>query len=313
MMSFVSRNAALHSALWSFDRWYRLWWYIWPASVALLICGWIYVEKPAATPSPSVPWGTAAPSVPAQPAKPAPAGLTWPDALQADATSCFSNAIDLGPLIEACSRLISSGMVEGRQLFMAYAQRGYLQRLKQPDNALADYNAALNIQANGPVVLTNRAWIYMTRTQFDAALQDLNKAIELFAPALAARARHYRGYTYFRMRDYDRAISDLNESLRVEPNNPDPYLARGEVEQAKQLYDAALRDFDEFSKRVPRDPRGLVGRATVLEATGRPGEALQAYNDAATRDPANARVLAARDRLSAAQNTGEPAGKDNKP
>jgi tetratricopeptide (TPR) repeat protein len=58
--------------------------------------------------------------------------------------------------------------------------------LKEPDLALADYNAALNIQADSPGVLGNRAWIYITRNQFDLALEDLNKAIGLFPPAAAA-------------------------------------------------------------------------------------------------------------------------------
>jgi tetratricopeptide (TPR) repeat protein len=226
----------------------------------------------------------------------------WPEKLHNDVIACFSNAVDLNPLIEACTRLIDSGQADNRQLVATYLQRGFLQRLKQPDRALADYDAALKIQPDATAVLTNRAWIYMSRSRYDAALEDLNKAIALSPPALAAHSRYYRGYSFLRLKDYPSAMSDLNEALRVEPNNPDPYLARGETEQAQQLYDAALHDYDEFSKRAPRDPRGLIARGSVMEATGRAKEALAAYENAVMLDPANARALAARDRLRSAQN-----------
>jgi tetratricopeptide (TPR) repeat protein len=305
-MQWPSRLAAQHSALWGFDRWYRLWWYVWPAALALLISGWICIDKPGGVAPPSAPWGRPAPNAPPQPIRRSPVLANWPEKLQNDVVTCFSNGLDLNPLLQACTRLIDSGQPANPQLVAAYSQRGFLRRLKEPDLALADYNAALNIQADAPVVLTNRAWIYITRNRYDAALADLNKAIDLFPPAAAARARYYRGFTFFKLKDYVPAMSDLNEAVKVEPNNPDPYLARGELEQAQQQYDAALRDFDEFSKRAPRNPRGLMGRGSVLEAAGRSKEALLAYENAVTLEPANAQALAARDRLRSTQDAGDP-------
>jgi len=305
-MSMTSSIAALHGAYWSFDRWYRLAWYIWPCSLALLICGWIYVDKPGgAAPPTGGPWAKPAASAPPQPVRRSPVLANWPEKLQNDVITCFSNAIDLTPLIEACTRLIDSGQIENYQRVSAYSQRGFLQRLKQPDRALEDYNAALKIQPDAPLVLTNRAWIYMTRNQYDSAVEDLNRAIELFPPAQAARSRYYRGLSYLRLRDYTRAMSDLNESLRVEPNTPDPYLARGDVERAQKLYDAALRDFDEYIKRVPRDARGFIGRSGILETTGRIPEALAAIEAALAVDPTNPRALVTRDQLRARQDNGD--------
>jgi len=305
-MQWTSRLAAQHSALWGFDRWYRLWWYVWPAALALLISGWICIDRPGGMASPSARWGMPVPNAPPQPIRRSPVLANWPEKLQNDVVTCFSNAIDLNPQLQACTRLIDSGQAANPQLVAAYSQRGFLRRSKEPDLALADYKEALNIQADAPVVLTNRAWVYITRNRYDAALADLNKAIDLFPPAAAARARFYRGFTFFKLKDYAPAMSDLNEAVKVEPNNPDPYLARGELEQAQQQYDAALRDFDEFSKRAARNPRGLIGRGSVLEATGRSKEALLAYENAVTLEPANAQALAARDRLRSTQDAGDP-------
>jgi len=312
-MRMTAQLASLHSAYWSFDRWYRLAWYVWPGALAVLVTGWICIDKPTGTAGPAAsPWAKPDASAPPMPVRRSPTLALWPEKLQNDAMLCFSNAVDLNPLIEACTRLIDNGaQINSNQLFSAYGQRGFLRRLKQPDLALADYDAALKIQANAPAVLTNRAWIYMTRSRYDAALDDLNKAIEAFAPALAGRARFYRGYTYLRLKDYDRAMTDLDEALRVDKVNPDPYLARGETEQALQRYDAALRDFDEFSKHAPRDPRGLIGRGAVLEATGHPQDALAALDSAVALDPSNVRALTARDRLRT-QQTSQHDGDDQK-
>jgi tetratricopeptide (TPR) repeat protein len=307
-MRLTAKIAALHGAYWSFDRWYRMWWYIWPGAAALLVCGWIYVDKPArsTTASPAA-WGKPLAATAATPMRRSPVLADWPEKLHNDVMACFSNAIDLNPLIDACTRLIDSGQANTRQMVAAYSQRGYDRRLTQPDVALADYNAALTIQADSPAVLTNRAFIYLTRSEYDAALEDLNKAIGLFAPGYAGHARYYRGFTLLKLKRYPEAITDLNEAVKLEPRNPDPYLARGETEQVQARYDDALRDFDEYSKLAPRDARGLIGRGLVLEATGRKKEALAALESAATLDSVNPRVLAIRDRLRSQQYFGDDA------
>jgi hypothetical protein len=102
-MPLLSRIAAMHRALWQIDRGYRWWWYIWPVSIALLICGWIYVERPVVTTtSSSASWG-----------KPAPAAsnadlLANPPAGQrGDAARCYHD-VDFKPSQDACSRLLEA-------------------------------------------------------------------------------------------------------------------------------------------------------------------------------------------------------------
>ena len=307
-MPFTARWAALHSALWDIDRWYRMAWYVWPAALALLIAGWICVEKPGDASS-SSPWGKPVASRPNFPVGRSPILANWPERLQNDVMTCFSNPVNMAtlqPLIDACTRLIDSKDVHDPQMVNAYNQRGFLQRLSQPDRALADYEAALKIQPNAPQVLTNRAWIYMTRNRNDEAMADLNKAIDQFPPNFAGYARYLRGFDYMRLKKYDLAMEDLNESITHAPNLADTYLARGQVEQAEQHWDASLRDFDEFSRRAPRNARGLIGKSAVLEATGKIPEAISALDAAIAIEPGNQPALTARDRLRARQAEAPP-------
>jgi tetratricopeptide (TPR) repeat protein len=314
-MPLAARMAALHSALWGFDRYYRLSWYVWPAALAMLIAGWICIDKQSGPSSSSAGWGKPVAGASNIPVRRSPILANWPERLQNDVMTCFSNAVNvatLQPLIDACTRLIESKDVADPQMVNAYNQRGFLQRLSQPDHALADYEAALKIQPNAPQVLTNRAWIYMTRNRNDDAMVDLNKAIDQFPPNVAGYARYLRGYDYLRQKKYDLAMEDLNESITHGPNFADAYLARGQVEQAQAKYEAALRDFDQFSKLAPRSARGLIAKSAMLEATGKIPEALSPLDAAIAIEPGNQAALTARDRLRARQ-AGAPTPVQPKP
>ena len=301
-MQWTSRMAAQHSALWGFDRWYRLWWYIWPASLALLIIGWICIDKPGGAAVSGGPWGKPVTQNPViQNLKVTPVQQpNW----ELELVSCFANR----PVASetACTRLINAGQVAGQRLAAVYTQRGYLRRERDPARALVDYDTALRIQPGFADAFDNRAWIYMTRGEYDAALQDLNKAINLLPPTAAGVARYYRGFAFLKLNNYPQALADLNEAQKLQPNNADIYLARGDVEQAQENYDAALRDFDEFSKRAPKDVRGPISRGGVLEAMGRSQEALAALETAVALEPGNVFALAERDRLRAQQSEGNP-------
>src|SRR5437660_900413 len=164
-MQWTSRLAAQHSALWSLDRWYRVWWHVWPASLALLISGWICVDKPGGVTSSSAPWGRPVPNAPPQPTRRSPILANWPEKLHNDVMTCFSNALDLAPLVEACTRLIDSGLAPNPQLVAAYTQRGFLRRMKEPDLALTDFNQDLDTEADAPGVRMKALWAWSRGTR----------------------------------------------------------------------------------------------------------------------------------------------------
>ena len=310
-MNMAVRIVAFHGALWSIDPWYRWSWYAWPIAMAVLITGWVLISKPVNTGA----WGNAGSWAKpiAQKATATPIKTTTINTVDLEVMSCFANS---GPSSEStCTRLIDGGKISGSKLASVYTQRGFMQRDRAPESAMSDFNAALKIQPDYAAALNDRAWIYMTRGDYDAALQDLDKTASPSTPWLtAAVAYYYRGFAYLRLKDYAKALADLNEAIRRQSNNADYYLARGETQQAQQSYDAALRDFDEFGKRSPKDPRGLLARAAIFEAMGRPRDALTALQGALTLAPDNDFIKSERDRIRrqvkdndpARSNAGEP-------
>ena len=232
-----------------------------------------------------------------------PTRADWPEHLRDDFNACYGfMLVSNSAAIEACTHLIDSGQAGNDQRVSLHIQRGFNRRLSEPDLALDDYNAALKLQTDEPHALMNRAWIYMSRGQLDAALQDINIAINALSAESAARGRalYYRGHVFLTRKDYDRALVDLNEALKLDRGNPDAYLARGKVEQVQRKFDAALSDFYEFTWRQPRSPEGLIARGAVLEETGRPREAVTALQGALKLDPENPIAHAALDRLGVA-------------
>lgn len=306
-MNTTARIAALHGALWNIDPWYRWSWYAWPIAMATLITGWILMSKPAETGA----WGNTGSWAKPIAQKPAtsqatPIKTTTVNPVDLEVISCFANRGEASE--SACTKVIDGGKISGSRLASVYTQRGFMQRDKQPDSAMSDFNAALKIQPDFAAALNDRAWIYMTRGNYDAALQDLNRSVSLATPwAPAAVAYYYRGFAYLRLKDYAKALSDLNEAIRRQPNNADYYLARGEAQQAQDSYDAALRDFDEFSKRAPKDPRGLLARAVIFETTGKLRDALTAMEGAAALAPDNDFAKSERDRLRGQVEDNDPA------
>lgn len=296
-MKFASRVAALHGALWSDDRAYRLSWYVGPASLALLICGWISIPGPDESASSSAPWGKPAPNAKVRSAGGPPDLSIWPEKLRDDVRSCTVGNEDWGVRVEACSRLIESRLLSNWQMVAIYNQRGMHYAKTQPTRALADYDAALKIRPNTPQVLMNRVNIHFARGQWDAAIADSSKAIEMLTPELAARARVIRAQAYYTAGDYDKAKIDLDESEKIDQENPELYLLRGNIDYDEKRFAAAALDFEQFSKRRPHNPAGFIGRGMALEADSRFQEALLDYEAAIRLDPTDSRATSGRDRL----------------
>jgi tetratricopeptide (TPR) repeat protein len=109
-----------------------------------------------------------------------------------------SRSSNLDERVAACTRQISSGRWQGRNLADTYANRG-----------------------NG----------YYLKREYDRAIADLTEAIRL-DPAYAA-AYNERGLAYSGKGDYDRAIADYSEGMRIDPNAATLYSNRGSPTPAR--------------------------------------------------------------------------------
>ncbi len=82
--------------------------------------------------------------------------------------------------------------------------------------------------------------------QFDLALADLTKAIELdseFTPAYFSRSSIYSGRPELEKRDYAKAVADLTKMLKLEPNNFSARFNRALFHEYLREYNKAIVDY----------------------------------------------------------------------
>src|SRR5438132_771995 len=81
------------------------------------------------------------------------------------------------------------------------------------------------------------------------------------SPTETAEARnnmlYYRGAAYVRRGDYDLAIQDLDQALKLNPLDVAAWSWRGYAYDAKGDYDRAIQDFDEAIRLGKNDSSAL--------------------------------------------------------
>lgn len=88
----------------------------------------------------------------------------------------------------------------------------------------------------------NRAAAYVARREFDQAMEDYDQAIRLdgnFAPAY-----DNRGVVNTAIEEYDAALADFNRALDIDSNYAPAYINRGIVSAIQGDWDSAQADFE---------------------------------------------------------------------
>lgn len=100
------------------------------------------------------------------------------------------------------------------------------------------------------------------------------------AALLRQRAQHY-----IRLEDWDRAITDQNQAIRINPHSALSYYLRGYAQAMKNNFDDALADYNEAIRIDPKDVEKFYNRARIYEAKGERERALADYNQCLRLDP----------------------------
>ena len=74
-----------------------------------------------------------------------------------------------------------------------------------------------------------------------------------------------RGNAYAGKQDYDRAIQDFDQVIRLDPNNAIAFGNRGIVYLIKQDYDRAIQDFDQAIRLDPNYAAAIHNRDIAYE------------------------------------------------
>jgi tetratricopeptide (TPR) repeat protein len=131
------------------------------------------------------------------------------------------------------------------------------------------------------------------KTPPDKRISACTSAIESrrLSDADAAMAYNNRGIAAHFKGQYDRAIVDHSESIRLRPSYAEAYSDRGNARLAKGLYALAAQDYSEAIKLRPNWPSYHNNRCFVYAVLGQTEEALADCNNAIKLAPKRTATL----------------------
>jgi tetratricopeptide (TPR) repeat protein len=180
---------------------------------------------------------------------------------QRDLKACLDIKGEPDQIIRACNVFIRTGRyIDGRPypkpfFGSIWFMRGVAyQRKNQLDLAISDFNEALAINPKADFAYGLRANTYVRLRDMEHAMADYAQAIRL-ASIKAVTSENFgnRGILYFDYyHDIDKALSDLSQSIRLNPNSANVFLRRSIIYKIKGDDERADAD---LKSAIETDPK----------------------------------------------------------
>jgi len=143
--------------------------------------------------------------------------------------------------------------------------------LSQYDYAAEEYSKVLKQDERNLAALYFRAYCYTQLRQYSMARADYDAFLAIQPEHLEAHLGLARVLQLLNRRAD--AVDELNRCVQMFPDSADAYAARAAYETQLKQYDAALYDWDEALRLRPNDASLTVSKVDVLLILGRIREA----------------------------------------
>jgi tetratricopeptide (TPR) repeat protein len=151
------------------------------------------------------------------------------------------------------------------------------------EEALADYDWAIEINPEFASAYSNRGNTYDEQGRTEETLADYDRAIELDPED--AIAYNNRGIIYRKQRRYEEALTDYGRAIELDPEDAGTYYNRGNIYLNQERYEEALVDYGRAIELDPEDADTYYNRGLTYDKQGRDEEALADYGRAIELDP----------------------------
>jgi tetratricopeptide (TPR) repeat protein len=111
-----------------------------------------------------------------------------------------------------------------------------------------------------------RGAAYAGKGQYDRAIQDFDQAIKLNPKE--AETFVNRGGSYDKKGQYDRAIQDFDQAIKLNPSYASAFMNRGIAYRKKGQHDRAIQDYDQAIKLNPKYAAALYNRSLAKDKKG---------------------------------------------
>lgn len=171
---------------------------------------------------------------------------------------------------------------------------------KSPDEGIQDCTKAINTNLLTGYLLVHsldsRGWAYRRKGDYDDAIQDYDRAIQLKPDY--AEAFNGRGLAFYGKKEYDRAIQDYTQAIRTKPDYAEAFDNRGlacaAASEGSCDSSKAIADFDEAIKLNPYFAEAFFNRGKAFASGGQFKGAIPDFSKAIELQPDYPNAFAAR-------------------
>lgn len=139
--------------------------------------------------------------------------------------------------------------------------------LGQYQIAIDSSNKCVSLNPNYGPAYMSRAKSYCHLNQLDKALSDASKA-QALDPQSAWECHNLQGIVYLRQKQPQRALSESNTAIKLNPKHPDCYKVRGDIYLELGQNKLAISDFTQAITLYPIYTRAYEARARAYEKSG---------------------------------------------
>lgn len=165
-------------------------------------------------------------------------------------------------------------------------------RLGETKAALEDYNRAVELFPEYPVAYNNRGNLLLALGQLKEAMKDFDRAL-LLAPSFAA-AYSNRGNAKMKLGEPAAALADFTKAIELMPASAPPLSGRGLAYLAEGKPHAAIRDFSRAVSADARFASAYRNRAEARMAVGQRDDAIEDLSRAIAFDANNGELYVVR-------------------
>jgi len=126
---------------------------------------------------------------------------------------------------------------------------------------------AIKKNSDYPQFYLTRGIVLIHKGKFKDAIEDLNRALDLAQGTndklFENKIYVNRGAAYQKLFEYDAALSDYSKAIQLNDNNPNVYLYRGYLYYQTNEYEEALRDFNIAIEIDPANPFAYYNRGMI--------------------------------------------------
>jgi tetratricopeptide (TPR) repeat protein len=132
----------------------------------------------------------------------------------------------------------------------------------QWDKALEDFSGVVERKPDHANAWFNRGEVRAERGEYELAVADYTQAIELKPEDVDAHSR--RGQAYFQLHKFREALADFDRAVQLAPQQAEPLLNRGDAHRSLGQWQLAAEDYRQTMVLDPRLGRAYQSAAWLL-------------------------------------------------